>query len=62
MSCEYLVCASCAAPVVEGRCLVCRSARSRLHRHDGVGFSPQLMLLVAVLLAVVAVALVHLPG
>jgi hypothetical protein len=28
---EHLVCASCAHPVDEGRCSVCREARSQLH-------------------------------
>ncbi|MGN6243545.1 MAG: hypothetical protein ACTHQ3_07705 [Motilibacteraceae bacterium] len=31
MSCERLVCASCAGPVSEGRCPVCRTARDHVH-------------------------------
>jgi hypothetical protein len=31
VSCEHLVCASCAHPVAEGRCSTCRAARSELH-------------------------------
>ncbi|HEX3907086.1 MAG TPA: hypothetical protein VHW92_04060 [Mycobacteriales bacterium] len=30
MTAEHLVCASCAHPVDEGRCSVCRAARSQL--------------------------------
>lgn len=33
MTCEHLVCASCSHPVAEGRCPVCREARSELHGH-----------------------------
>jgi hypothetical protein len=31
VTCEHLVCASCAHPVAEGRCSICRAARSQLH-------------------------------
>lgn len=31
MTSDHLVCASCAHPVAEGRCSVCREARSQLH-------------------------------
>ena len=34
MSCENLVCASCAGRVVEGRCRVCRAARLNVHDHQ----------------------------
>ncbi len=30
MSCEHLICAHCAGPVVEGRCPVCREARAHV--------------------------------
>ena len=33
MSCEHLICAQCAGPVAEGRCPVCRAAKSDLHHH-----------------------------
>jgi hypothetical protein len=39
MCCEGLICASCAGPVVEGRCSTCRTARDHMH-HAG-GFTPQ---------------------
>jgi len=31
MSCEHLVCAACAGPVVEGRCPACRASRPHVH-------------------------------
>jgi hypothetical protein len=31
MCCEQLVCASCAHPVMEARCEVCRDVRSAMH-------------------------------
>lgn len=49
MSCEHLICAHCAHPVVEGRCQVCRAARAEMHRHGPV-ISPQLLAAVALLL------------
>ena len=43
MSCEHLICASCAGPVAEGRCPACRATRQHVHHsHSGVG--PQLLL------------------
>lgn len=56
MSCEHLVCANCAGPVVEGRCAVCRAARADVHSHLPFGLTPQLMAIVAII-TVVAVAL-----
>lgn len=55
MSCEHLICAQCANPVVEGRCPTCREARSELHRHGMYG-SPALVL--AALVALLFAALV----
>jgi hypothetical protein len=56
MSCEHLICAQCAGPVAEGRCPVCRAAKSDLHHHSyglSVPYAVLLLLLaVAVLLAV----------
>jgi hypothetical protein len=49
MSCEHLVCANCAGPVVEGRCSACRAARAHVHHH-GPTVSPQLLVAVALLL------------
>lgn len=50
MSCEHLVCARCASPVVEGRCETCRAARAEMHNPFGLGKSQ----LIAVLLLVLA--------
>jgi hypothetical protein len=50
MSCEHLICAHCAGPVVEGRCPVCRAARAQVHRHGPGGFSPQLLIAAALIL------------
>ncbi|HEY5395944.1 MAG TPA: hypothetical protein VIL16_11160 [Trebonia sp.] len=49
MSCEHLICANCAGPVVEGRCSVCRAAREHVHHH-GLTLTPQLLVAVALLL------------
>ena len=59
MSCEHLVCASCAGPVDEGRCPTCRAARSHLHHSPVAAFPPAV---VAVLIALVAVMLLLLAG
>jgi hypothetical protein len=56
MSCEHLICAACAGPVVEGRCTVCREGRAKLHHHGFMGFSP-LVIALAVLLIVALVGL-----
>ena len=48
MSCEHLICANCASPVVEARCPACQAARAQVHRHSP-GFS--LPVIAAVLLA-----------
>jgi hypothetical protein len=50
MSCEHLICAQCAGPVVEGRCPVCRAARAHVHHHGPSGISPQLLIAVALIL------------
>ena len=49
MSCEHLICANCAGPVVEGRCPACRAARAEVHR-PGPAVSPQLLMAAALLL------------
>jgi len=54
MSCEHLICAQCAAPVVEGRCPACQAARAQVHRHSP-GLS--LPLLVAALVALLMLTL-----
>jgi hypothetical protein len=53
MSCEHLICAQCAGPVVEGRCPACRAARDHVHNHSGA--NPQLI--IAAVLALVFVLL-----
>jgi ferredoxin len=60
MSCEHLVCASCAGPVVEGRCPVCRASRSEVHSHGGAfGLSPQTIVAALVVALVVLLVLAH---
>ena len=57
MSCEHLICAQCAGPVVEGRCPACRAARQHVHHSMA---SPQLIIgiiLVLTLLLLVATQL-----
>jgi hypothetical protein len=49
MSCEQLICAHCAGPVVEGRCSACRAARAHVHHH-GPTLTPQLLVAIAALL------------
>jgi hypothetical protein len=43
MSCEHLICARCAGPVVEGRCPTCRAARAEVHYPGTFGISPVLI-------------------
>ncbi|UGY91718.1 hypothetical protein [Streptomyces gobiensis] len=57
MTCDRLVCANCAGPVSEARCVVCRAERNRLHRQEGgAGLPPAALVLL--LLTLLAVALV----
>jgi hypothetical protein len=58
MSCEHLICAQCAGPVAEGRCPVCRAAKSDLHHH-GHGVSIPYAVLLLLLAVAVALALQH---
>ena len=51
MSCEHLICAQCAGPVVEGRCPACRASRDHVHHHSGA--SPQLIIAAVLALAFV---------
>jgi hypothetical protein len=57
MCCEGLVCASCANPVVEGRCPVCKAARAQMHH--SAGLSPQLLAVLLTALAVVVLLVAH---
>ena len=59
MSCEHLVCASCAGPVVEGRCAVCRASRAHVHSHGVSGLSPQVVLALVVLAIAIVLALAN---
>jgi hypothetical protein len=60
MSCEHLICALCAGPVSEGRCQVCRTARSDLHHHAHGISIPYAVLLMLLLALAVALAVQHL--
>jgi hypothetical protein len=51
MSCEHLICAQCAGPVVEGRCPACRASRDHVHHNSGA--SPQLIIAAILALAFV---------
>jgi hypothetical protein len=60
MSCEHLICARCAAPVVEGRCPACQQARAQVHRRaPGLSLPLLLAALLALLLLTLAVQLTH---
>jgi hypothetical protein len=60
MSCEHLICAQCAGPVVEGRCSVCRAARAEVHHAPPSLASPLLIAaLIVMLLLVIALHLSH---
>jgi hypothetical protein len=50
MSCEHLICAQCAGPVVEGRCPACRASRDHVHQS---GANPQLIIAAILALAFV---------
>jgi hypothetical protein len=56
MSCEHLVCASCAHPVSEGRCSVCQASRAHVHHSPFAGIAPALVVLLAVLVLAALVA------
>jgi hypothetical protein len=59
MSCEHLICAQCAGPVSEGRCPTCREARAHVH-HESHGISVQLVAVILLVLALLALAATHL--
>ena len=59
MSCEHLICAQCAGPVIEGRCPACRAAREHVH-HQHFSISPQLVLAALLALTVVLLVAMHL--
>jgi len=58
MSCEHLVCAQCAGPVVEGRCQACKTTRAHIHRSQpNFGLPLLLIALVVTLLVILALRL-----
>ena len=59
MSCEHLICAQCAGPVVEGRCPACRASRDHVH-HQHSGASPQLIIAAVLLLSILLLLAMHL--
>jgi hypothetical protein len=61
MSCEHLICAQCAGPVVEGRCPACRQAKADVHHHvhPWHGVPLLLMAVVLTLLLMLALHLAH---
>jgi len=59
MSCEHLICAHCAGPVVEGRCSVCRAARAHVHARTA-SISPQLLIIAALILLLALLIAAHL--
>ncbi|MFI9589219.1 hypothetical protein [Nonomuraea sp. NPDC052265] len=62
MSCEHLVCAQCAHPVIEGRCPLCRANRERMHNHGFAGLSPALVVVLLLVLLFATLVLRHLVG
>jgi ferredoxin len=58
MSCEHLICAQCAGPVVEGRCPACRAARDHVH-HQHSFISPQVIIAAILALIFVLLLAVH---
>ena len=58
MSCEHLICAQCAGPVVEGRCPACRASRDHVH-HPHFSASPQLIVAAILTLAFLLLLAVH---
>ena len=58
MSCEHLVCAQCAGPVVEGRCPACRASRQHVHHQPGA--SPQLIIGAVLVLSLLLLLALHL--
>jgi hypothetical protein len=60
MSCEHLICAQCASPVVEARCPACKAARAQVHRHSpGVSLPLAAAALFALLLFMLWIQLAH---
>jgi hypothetical protein len=58
MSCEHLICAQCAGPVVEGRCPACRAARQEVHHHH-FNATPQMVIAALLLLTLLMLLALH---
>jgi hypothetical protein len=60
MSCEHLICAHCASPVVEARCPACSAARAQVHHHSpGLSLPLTAAALLALVLALLILQLTH---
>ena len=60
MSCEHLICAQCASPVVEARCPACQAARAQVHHHtSGLTVPLTAAVLVALVLLTLILQLTH---
>jgi hypothetical protein len=60
MSCEHLICAQCASPVVEARCPACQAARAQVHRHaPGLTLPLTAAILIALVLVTLILQLTH---
>ncbi len=58
---EHLVCAACSRPVAEGRCPTCRASRaSRQQSGPDAWLTPELLVLLIGLVAILSVVLSHL--
>lgn len=56
MCCEQLICASCASPVAEARCPVCRTARAGLHGSSPALPAPAILVLAVLVLVLLTLA------
>jgi hypothetical protein len=60
MSCEHLICARCAGPVVEARCPACQLARAQTHHHpSGLSLPLIAVAVLALLLLALTIQLAH---
>jgi len=55
---EHLVCAACSRPVAEGRCPTCRASRFQGDGHSWL--TPELLVLLIGLVAILSIVLSHL--
>ncbi|MFD7867235.1 hypothetical protein [Streptomyces sp. NPDC057682] len=62
MTYDRLVCASCAAPVSEGRCPVCRASLARMREQEQgpfAGLNPAMLIALMVVLLAALALLAH---